>query len=238
MSMKRVIIHWTAGGPSASRLDREHYHRIVQQDLEVVHGDEGVLDNIVTSDGDYAAHTLMLNSGSIGVAMCGMHGARERPFDPGPYPITERQLDVTAQIIARLCMKYRIPVTRQTVLTHAEVEPTLGARQRGKWDISRLPWRSDVQGALRVGDHIRELVLEYLDDVIIEPDTLPTIHRMDSGRAVKILQRALGMSVQDGIFGEDTERQVRIFQREHRLEVDGVAGPDTWAELSHQGRLT
>lgn len=237
-SMERVIIHWTAGGPSASDVDKWHYHWIIQQDLRVVEGDEGVTDNVVTGDGDYAAHTLRLNTGSIGVALDGMHGARERPFSPVGFPITERQLEMTAQVVAGICTKYKIPVTRETVLTHAEVEPTLKVPQRAKWDIARLPWRSDLKGAIRVGDFIRELVLDAIDDVVIEPDTLPTISCGDTGRAVKILYRALGLDDRDGYFSEKTERQVRVFQKEQRLMIDGIAGPETWGELSHQGRLT
>ena len=70
--MKRVIAHWTAGAGRASAKDKAHYHRLVEYDGTVVAGAEAVEDNIVTSDGDYAAHTLRLNTGSIGVAMCGM----------------------------------------------------------------------------------------------------------------------------------------------------------------------
>ncbi len=35
----------------------------------------------------------------------------------------------------------------------------------------------------------------------------------------------------DGFFGRDTEDAVKIFQREHGLDDDGVVGPMTWAAL-------
>jgi hypothetical protein len=51
------------------------------------------------------------------------------------------------------------------------------------------------------------------------------------GDAVRGLQRslsALGYPIDvDGIFGGDTDVAVRAFQRDHRLAVDGVAGPIT-----------
>ncbi|TPE42927.1 peptidoglycan recognition protein family protein, partial [Amaricoccus solimangrovi] len=96
----------------------------------------------------------------IGVALCGMVGAVEAPFSPGLHPINELQLRAAAQLVADLCGRYGIPVTPRTVLTHAEVQPTLGIAQRGKWDIARLPWRPDLVGPRPVGDYIRQLVLE------------------------------------------------------------------------------
>lgn len=39
----------------------------------------------------------------------------------------------------------------------------------------------------------------------------------------------------DGIFGPQTARAVRVFQRQCGLDVDGIAGPDTWAALTGGG---
>ena len=52
-----------------------------------------------------------------------------------------------AALVANLALHYKIPVTPQTILTHAEVQPTLGIKQRGKWDVTRIPYRSDLVGA-------------------------------------------------------------------------------------------
>ena len=54
--------------------------------------------------------------------------------------------------------QYKITVTPQTVLTHAEVEKTLGVKQKGKWDITRLPYNKNVVGAKAVGDLLRKEV--------------------------------------------------------------------------------
>jgi murein L,D-transpeptidase YcbB/YkuD len=52
---------------------------------------------------------------------------------------------------------------------------------------------------------------------------------------VELIQRNLegdGYKVKiDGIFGDETDRVVRQFQREHALKVDGIVGPSTWKIL-------
>jgi hypothetical protein len=58
-------------------------------------------------------------------------------------------------LVADLARKYKIPVTPQTILTHAEVQGTLGITQKNKWDITRLPWDSGRKGAKAIGDHLR-----------------------------------------------------------------------------------
>lgn len=57
-----------------------------------------------------------------------------------------------------------------------------------------------------------------------------------SGEAVRDLQQclsALGYPLKaDGLFGKDTERAVLVFQRDHELPADGIAGPRTFAAIT------
>lgn len=55
------------------------------------------------------------------------------------------------------------------------------------------------------------------------------------GARVKVLQRDLGLSPADGIFGKGTSKAVRRFQRRHGLTVDGIVGTVTW-RLVHRSR--
>ena len=160
--MKRIICHWSAGAHKASDVDRRHYHVIVEGDGNVVMGDLNPEANESTADGHYAAHTRGANTGAIGVAVAAMAGARERPFDAGRFPITTGQYLALIETVADLCDTYKIPVTRQTVLTHAEVQPTLGIWQRGKWDITWLPGMAAPGNPLEVGDGIRKDVSQRL----------------------------------------------------------------------------
>ena len=233
MTLKRTITHWTAGGNRANDSDLEHYHFVTEHDGKVVKGREEPDDNIVTTDGDYARHVLNLNTGSIGVAMAGMHGAVESPFDAGPSPITEKQFEAHCLLLAELHRQYSIPITRTTCLTHAEVEPTLGVKQRGKWDITRLPFKPEIRGAIPVGDYMRERVLSYFGAAGgVLPKPRPELLAQGSaGEEVKRLQEelsALGyVSFPDGKYGPNTVSAVKKFQRANGLEEDGVAGPQT-----------
>ncbi len=156
--MKRIIIHWTAGTYNVSDVDREHYHYIIDGNGKAVDGKWRPEANLSTKDGEYAAHTRGCNTGAIGVSMACMWGAKESPFNPGKYPLKELQWDRMIQLVAYLAKLYKIPVTPETILTHAEVQGTLGIPQKGKWDITRLPFDPKTVGAKAVGDRLRRQV--------------------------------------------------------------------------------
>ena len=56
------------------------------------------------------------------------------------------------------------------------------------------------------------------------------LHRGMQGPEVEELQRCLGILV-DGDFGRMTEESVKVFQRAHNINRDGIVGPSTWFEL-------
>ena len=91
-------------------------------------------------------------------------------------------------------------------------------------------WRSLVEAGYRLGDRLLYLRSPMVrgDDVAQLQQQLGTLG-FDAGRV-------------DGIFGPDTDRAVRDFQRNAALSVDGVAGPaltDSLAKLGHSpGRAT
>lgn len=160
--MRRIIFHWTGGSYTPSSLDKEHYHFVIDGNGRVHAGLHKINANIPPlREGEYAAHTRGTNSYSIGVALCCMAGAVEGRSN-GKYPVKESQFDRLAEVIAELCRTYNIPITPETVLSHAEVQTTLGIKQNGKWDISVLPFDPAVKGARAVGDRLRARVKRYL----------------------------------------------------------------------------
>lgn len=156
--MQRIIVHWTGGANKASGLDKEHYHILIEGDGNLVRGTHTIADNESAADGRYAAHTRGCNTGSIGVSLCGMAGAKESPFNAGSQPITAKQWGVLAGILSDLCRRYAINPGPTTVLSHAEVQGTLGIAQNGKWDIATLPFDPGIKGAKAIGDQMRAAV--------------------------------------------------------------------------------
>lgn len=164
-SMKQVILHWTAVGHKASSNDLSHYHILIEDDGKLLKGTHSIQDNVSTADNIYAAHTALFNTGSIGVAVCCMEGAIEKPFKAGKFPMTQTQWETMAQVVAELCDFYDIDVTAKTILGHGEVEREFPKKpQQGKWDPMVLPWNTSL-GMKQVGDQFRALVKAKLTGV-------------------------------------------------------------------------
>lgn len=56
------------------------------------------------------------------------------------------------------------------------------------------------------------------------------IRRGSRGEAVRRIQHIVG-TAEDGLFGPITEQAVRVWQKGHRLEPDGIVGPLTWKAM-------
>lgn len=248
MNLKRIIMHHTGGSYSPSAEDRRSYHFIVDGEGKVVEGDHKVSDNGPSAPmgpGQYAAHCLNLNRGSIGISICAMGTNKQTwaaPYD-GPYPVKPVQVDAMVAKVAELCRQYGINPQRDLVLSHAEVEPTLGVKQRNKWDFDYNPrTRSSVRDPIAIGDELRQEVAHALTGVVLAPPSAeaitarPLLKQGDQGQDVIDLQKLLGFppKCQDGIFGPKTRAAVIRFQAKEQLKPDGYVGNLTWAALTRQ----
>ena len=158
----RIIMHWTAGTNNVSDLDREHYHSITDGNGLQHFGIHRPEANNNTSDGAYAAHTKNCNTGAIGMAMAAMHGTTPPEaalFDPGRNRINMIQLKCFVDHVAEMAEIYGIPTSGAEILSHAEVQPTLGIKQNGKWDIAWLPGMERPGDPVHVGDILRGMIV-------------------------------------------------------------------------------
>ena len=215
--MERIICHWTAGAHRATATDRKHYHFIFEADGREVVGNLPIEANASPIRGAYAAHTLHCNSGSIGLSMACMRGATENPLNYGPSPMTWLQWDAMCRKAAELCVAYNIPVTPRTVLSHAEVQGTLGIRQRGKWDFTVLPFDTSLRGAKACGDRLRADVKAHV---------------------AKLLRPVAFADLPDG----EIETALRVDGSRTIAGADAIAGGTVWSRvwafLSGGGGLT
>ncbi len=158
--MKRIIIHWTAGGYYPTEYEKEHYHFLIDKDGVVHSGKFRPEDNEICRIGKYAAHTGGGNTGAIGVAICGMAGFINK-LSVGKYPILKNQFEKTMEFCANLVKKYNLEVTPQSVLTHYEFGiKNPKTTSAGKIDIIYLPPYSWVEKN-EVGSFIRSKVKWY-----------------------------------------------------------------------------
>ncbi len=187
-TMKRIHLHWTAGNHKANSTDKRSYHILVEGDGNLVRGDRPISANAKGSGVKQASHTKNANTGAIGVSLCCMTGAKERPFHAGKQPMTQTQWDKGMQVLEELADAYSIPITSKTILTHAEVQPNLHIKQNNKWDIVRLAFDSSVKGFKDVGDLMRSSVAELRDarSSSIPHEDIDPIHKFDRYRVTGV----------------------------------------------------
>lgn len=150
-------------------MDLQHYHFLIDEHGKTYKGKFPVSANKVCNHDKYgnalyAAHTGGGNTGSIGVAMCGMRDFSGRN-KVGAYPLKKAQCEACFKLCAELCKEYNILITPQNVMTHYE----FGLKHRdtsscGKIDIIYLPPYPEV-AQNQVGDFIRNKVLWYYSKI-------------------------------------------------------------------------
>ena len=138
--LKRIIFHWTAGGYLGTEIDKEFYHFIIDNEGTVFNGRYKPEDNIDCTDGKYAKHTGGGNTGSIGIAFCGMYNFN-LTHKRTKYPLTQKQCEAGFKLAAELCHKYDFKPNPQTITTHYEFGKQYpGTSSAGKIDIAYLPY--------------------------------------------------------------------------------------------------
>lgn len=249
MQFNRIVMHHTGGPFTATTTDLRSYHTITQGDGSTVPGRFGYDANAIGTflrSGHYAAHTARLNTGAIGKAVACMGGGLWK--DPRACKFFPNSAQMTAFLIAvaKDAKRYGIPVTRENILSHAEVEITLGVKQANKWDFDYDPFGlSDSRDPIEIGDMLRDKVKAFMlnvPEVMVQDEPLPSrasnmpvLRQGARGPYVSELQTLLNahrhrVSI-DGIFGPETRAVVVSFQHNKQLVKDGVVGRAVWTAL-------
>lgn len=110
-----------------------------------------------------------------------------------------------------------------------------------QWGVSKpsldcMIWQNSSKGQTPgiKGNVDTDILYKDIDDPF-EPDLppertitgMPIIKKGSKGKAVQIWQSILGIWP-DGMFGDDTLKMTKDYQKKHGLEVDGCVGPITW----------
>ena len=232
MGFKGTVWHHDGGNNLPDALADGHYHWTYDNAGGEHAGDNTVEDNFNVRDGKYAAHTLSANTGRAGLAVLGMHGGSPEYRETGRYPPTVEAFDKMLWRTGKLHARFKVPIARETALSHASVQRVLGIKQRGKWDLSWLPYPDFGDGgwadSLVVDEFLRERCIRIAGgnvDAITPPDPVD--------EALAYLQRLLvrsgydvGDAGADGRMGPDTSTAIREFEADVGLPVTGaLLGP-------------
>ena len=181
-----IYLHWTAGHYGQAYDD---YHLNIDRD--------GNVYRTCRSLADEKTHTWRRNGRSIGIALdCGYRASvavpvgaveeelcgvtagskRLRPLlsaevDYGPEPPASPQIECLGRITALLCRHLELPVTEETVMTHAEAAiadgygPCSGDPEM-RWDLWFLPDHKTLNGALYPGGLLLRAKAQYYLDTM------------------------------------------------------------------------
>ena len=159
--MNRIILHWTAGGYIPTSYEKECYHFLIDTLGKIHKGKFKPEDNTNCTDKIYAAHTGGGNTNSIGIALCGMAGYKNKN-NIGNFPINKVQFESAMKFCAEMCKKYNIKVSPETVMTHYEFgikNPKTSSA--GKIDLTFIP-PYDWVATSETGSFIRSKIKWYL----------------------------------------------------------------------------
>jgi N-acetyl-anhydromuramyl-L-alanine amidase AmpD len=160
-NIKRIIMHWTAGYGFPTTLETTHYHFLIDALGRVHKGKYAPDDNINCQDGFYAEHTGGGNTGSIGVALCGMANFKSKN-NVGDCPLTKIQVESMCKLCAMLAKEYAIEIIPEQVMTHYEFGiKNPKTTSHGKIDIIFLPPFSHVLKD-DIGSFLRSKIKWYL----------------------------------------------------------------------------
>lgn len=163
--LHRIHWHWTASTYAVTDEVRSHYNDV--HDVEGNSYDGGARAehqaNYDWRKGVGVSHTLNANTGAIGQAVAAMGNAQGWPVNIGKWPLSWDGIDAMLMRSIDYHHQFDIPITPYSTLSHAEVQPTLGIKQNGKWDYQILPDGTKIIDPVRCGAILRERMIGLMN---------------------------------------------------------------------------
>lgn len=159
--VRGIVWHWTAGSHGIIELERKSYNALFDNQGNWYDGGATAQEQVHYDwrNGIGVSHTKSMNTGWLGASVDAMAGATEFPLNWGSNPVTWEGIDAMLDWTMEQCEEYDIPVSPWTVLSHAEVQQTLGVTQKWKWDYKVLPGYDRSVDARIVGDILRDRMI-------------------------------------------------------------------------------
>lgn len=115
-------------------------------------------------------------------------------------------------------------ITKMTKLVNGGVIGLADRTKHYQHNLEVLGGAVEAPAKTPVNPQITDAVTQALDLSV-------AVNLGSRGPVVEAIQKKLGLSPADGVFGQDTRRAVKDFQAKNGLQVDGVAGPVTLKKL-------
>lgn len=111
-------------------------------------------------------------------------------------------------------------------------------------ETERIVKQFQKENKLQVTGEVTPALQGFIETKLTKPPATPEkiitgsfLRKGNSGQAVVLLQKALNKAgakpklEEDGVFGDDTLKVVKDYQKKNKLKVDGIAGPQTMEKL-------
>lgn len=156
--INRLVLHWAVSAYKPTEHILHSYHACVDPTGKVYWGYHPIEANIGPIKGQYAAHIANMNTGSAGISVLGMHDPIDGTWPPGPYPLTQVQIDEFCKLAASICKTWDLdPTDPNQVATHGEFQP-----KRKPLEITWLPALGDCTLAAG-GDYLRKKIADEME---------------------------------------------------------------------------
>lgn len=160
------------------------------------------------------------NRNSVGIEMCVQEG-----YD------YEKAFRSTVEICRQIMEELGIPGER--VVQHYDVcGKNCPSAIRAKGDWERFQQAIGTRGTV-AGGSTGKVKVSLTEAITVQ---LPEISRGCTGTAVSMLQTFLGTEA-DGIFGEETENSLRVFQKNTGQTQDGICGENSWKAVAEHMKV-